>query len=146
MRGDRIFGLLMIVLALGYILSAHTIRTSFITDPIGPRTFPYIVAGLTILCALAMILKPDPDAHWPAGPMLLKLGAALLVLIAYAYTIRSLGFVIPTAIASAILSYQISPRPMPALLTGIGLAIGLFVLFRYGLGLGLKGLPPALMR
>ena len=87
-----------------------------------------------------MLLRPDPDVHWPAGPMLGKLGFALIVLIGYAYTIRSWGFVIPTAIASAILSYQISPRPVPAMLTGIGLGVGLYVLFSYGLGLGLKGL------
>ena len=146
MRGDRIFGLAMIVLALGYILSATTIQTSFMSDPIGPRFFPYLIAAVTLLCAVMMILRPDPDAVWPAGPMLGKLGLALLVLVGYAYTIKPLGFVMPTVVVSAILSFQIQPRPLPAILTGLGLGIGLFVLFRYALGLGLVGLPPALMR
>lgn len=145
MRGDRIFGLVMIVLALGYILSATTIRSSFMSDPVGPRTFPYIIAVLIILCSVSMILRPDPDVEWPMGPMLLKLGIALAVLVAYAMTIKPLGFILPTIVVSAILSYQISPRPAPAVATGFGLGIGLFVLFKFVLGLGLQGLPKGLL-
>ncbi|MDN5788040.1 tripartite tricarboxylate transporter TctB family protein, partial [Pseudorhodobacter sp.] len=64
MRGDRIFGLAMMIIALGYILSATTIRTSFMSDPVGPRIFPYIIGGLTMLCAVSMVLRPDPDSDW----------------------------------------------------------------------------------
>jgi len=35
-------------------------------------------------------------------------------------------------------------RPVPALISGIGLSLGLFVIFRYGLGLGLQPLPEML--
>jgi putative tricarboxylic transport membrane protein len=145
MRGDRIFGLVMIVVALGYFLSATQIQTSFISDPVGPRIFPYLIAGVTILCALAMILQPDPDTHWPGLAMTLQLGIALAVLVGYGLTIGTLGFIIPTAVAAAVLSYQINPRPLPAVLTGIGLSIGLFVLFRYILGLGLVAWPRGLL-
>lgn len=145
MSGDRIFGAVMMVLALGYILSATTIQTSFMSDPVGPRTFPYMVAGVIIICSLIMLLKPDPQADWPGPMMALKIGAALLILVGYALVIRPLGFIIPTVIASGILSYMISPRPVPAALAGLGLGIGLFVLFKMVLGLGLVGLPRALM-
>tara|TARA_R110002096_G_scaffold70465_16_gene169019 strand:- start:7105 stop:7545 length:441 start_codon:yes stop_codon:yes gene_type:complete len=145
MRGDRIFGLVMIVLALGYILSATTIRSSFMSDPVGPRVFPYLIAAVTIMCAVSMVLRPDPDVEWPLGPMLLKLGTALAVLIGYAMTIKTMGFIIPTVIVSGILSYQIRPRPAHAVATGLGLGIGLFVLFKFGLGLGLQGLPKGLL-
>ncbi|MFV0493310.1 MAG: tripartite tricarboxylate transporter TctB family protein [Pseudorhodobacter sp.] len=144
MRGDRIFGLVMIVVALGYIFSATQIQTSFMSDPVGPRVFPLMVAGVVILCSLTMILKPDPDVEWPVGAMLLNLGIALAVLLGYAMTIRPLGFILPTLVASAVLSYQINPRPGPALITGAGLAFGLFLLFRFVLGLGLQGLPRGL--
>ena len=100
MRGDRIFGLVMIVLALGYILSATGIRSSFMSDPVGPRVFPYMIAGVTIMCAISMILRPDPDVEWPIGPMLLKLAIALVLLVGYAMKIKTLGFIIPTIIYS----------------------------------------------
>ncbi|MFT7057956.1 MAG: putative tricarboxylic transport membrane protein [Pseudorhodobacter sp.] len=145
MRGDRIFGLVMIVVALGYILSATTIRSSFFSDPVGPRIFPYLVGCVTMLCALMMVLRPDPDVEWPMGKALLNLCVALGVLIAYALMIKPLGFILPTILVSGVLSYQINPKPQLAALTGVGLGIGLFVMFKFVLGLGLKGLPPALM-
>jgi putative tricarboxylic transport membrane protein len=145
MAKDRIFGLFMIVLALGYILSATNIQTSFMSDPVGPRVFPYMVAAVVILCALVMVLKPDPDAEWPTLTMALKLAAATAILIGYAMTIRPLGFILPTIVVAGLLSYMINPRPVPAALSGIGLGIGLFVLFKVILGLGLQGLPRALM-
>lgn len=140
-RGDRIFGGFVIVLALGYILSASRIEDSFMSDPVGPRLFPYMIAAVMIVCSLVMILRPDPDAEWPAGPMLAQLGLALLVLIGYAYAITPLGFIIPTAIASGVLSWQIGGNPRRAALAGVGLGVGLWVLFRVVLGLGLRGLP-----
>lgn len=140
-RGDRIFGSVMIVVALGYILSARGIETSFMSDPVGPRVFPYMIAAVMIICSLVMVLRPDPEAEWPAGPMVAQLGLALLVLVAYAYAITPLGFIIPTAIASGVISWQIGGHPVRSAITGAGLAIGLWVLFRMILGLGLRGLP-----
>lgn len=145
MAKDRIFGLFMIVLALGYILSATNIQTSFMSDPVGPRVFPYIVAVVVILCSLVMVMRPDPDTEWPGFVMLGKLAIATVVLLAYAMMIRPLGFIIPTVIVAGILSYMIHPRPLPAALSGLGLGIGLYVLFKVILGLGLQGLPRALM-
>ena len=141
MAADRIFGAVMIVLALGYILSAMNIQTSFMSDPVGPRVFPYMVAGVVVVCALVMVLKPDPNAEWPGPAMALKIGAALAVLAGYAMLIRPMGFIIPTVIASAALSYMISPRIVPAALAGFGLGLGLYVLFRVILGLGLVAFP-----
>lgn len=140
-RGDRIFGAVMIVIALGYILSAHGIQTSFMSDPVGPRLFPYMIAGVMILSALVMVLRPDPDAEWPTGPMLAQLGLALLVLVAYAYAITPLGFLLPTAVASGILCWQIGGNPVRSAITGIGLSVGLWLMFRMILGLSLRGLP-----
>lgn len=145
MRGDRIFGLVMMIVALGYILSATTIRTSFMSDPVGPRIFPYLIGGVTMLCALVMMMKPDPDVEWPIGKTLLNLGIALVALFAYAMMVKPLGFILPTIIVSGILSYQINPKPQLAALTGVGLGVGLYVMFKFILGLSLKGLPPALM-
>lgn len=145
MAKDRIFGLFMIIVALGYILSAMNIQTSFMSDPVGPRVFPYIVAGVVIICALAMMFQPDPDAEWPGLKMFVKLAFATALLVAYAMTIRPLGFILPTVVVSGLLSYMIHPRATTAALSGLGLGIGLYVLFKVILGLGLQGLPRALM-
>ena len=141
MASDRIFGAVMIVVALGYILSATTIQVPLFPDPMGPKTFPFMIAAGVIICGLVIVMRPDPEADWPPARSLATILIAAAVMVAYAYSLKPLGFLIPTAIASAILSYQLSPNPLRAALTGIGLSVGLFVLFRYALDLGLQPVP-----
>lgn len=138
---DRIFGLVIIAVALGFIASATQIQVSFLSDPIGPKTFPYMIGGVMIIAALSIILKPDADPSWPPLFTLGRLAITILVLVGYAYALKPLGFLIPTMLAAGFISYQISPRPLPAVLTGLGLAIGLFMIFKFALGLGLVALP-----
>ncbi|QIK41625.1 tripartite tricarboxylate transporter TctB family protein [Pontivivens nitratireducens] len=144
MASDRIFGLVALFVALAYIASATQIQTSFLADPVGPRAFPILVGAVAALSALAMIVRPDPDPAWPTGRTWISLVVAVLVLVGYAYTLKPLGFIVPTAIAAGVLSYQLSPRPVAAAVTGVALSVGLFVLFRYALGLGLIPLPKGL--
>ncbi len=133
--GDRIFGLFAIVLAGIYIYTATQIQVSFLSDPVGSKTFPIIIGVVAILCGLVMVLRPDDDGDWPEMGVLAKLAVAVLALLLYAYALKPWGFVGPTFVVAGLLSYQISPRPVAALLTGAGLAIGLYVLFHYALGL-----------
>ena len=145
MVSDRIFGLVVTLVALGYIASATQIQTSFLADPLGPKAFPYLVGGVGVLCGAVIVLRPDPDPAWPGLATIGALAVATLVLIAYAYTLVPLGFIIPTAVTAAILSYQISPRVVPSILTGIGLSAGLFIIFKFALGLSLVAFSDAII-
>ena len=140
-KTDRIFGVVMIVLALAYIASAFQIQASFLSDPMGSKTFPYILGGVAVLCGLVIALKPDDEPEWPSAAPILKLVAAILTMIAYAYALKPLGFLIPTAIAAGILSWLIAPRPVFNTLAGVGLSGGLYLIFKYALGLGLVAFP-----
>jgi putative tricarboxylic transport membrane protein len=143
MASDRIFGLVVLCVALAFIASALQIQTSFLSDPVGSKTFPIIVGSVAALCALFMVIKPDADPAWPPARVFGALAVALVAMVAYAFLLKPLGFLIPTAIVTAVLSYQISPKPVPAILTGVIGAAGLFVLFKFILGLSLAGLPRA---
>ena len=61
MKTDRIFGLCVIGVALAYIASATQIQVGFLSDPVGSRTFPYIVGAVALVCALAIVLRPDDE-------------------------------------------------------------------------------------
>jgi len=141
MVSDRIFGLVTVTVALGYVLGATHIQTSFLSDPVGPRTFPYMIGGVMALCGLAVLARPDPDPRWPGPRAFAALALTVATLVAYAYLLKPLGFLIPTALAAGFLSYRISPRPVHAMATGVGLSVGLYLLFRYALGLGLFAVP-----
>jgi len=106
-------------------------------DPVGSRLFPIIVGSIALLCAITIFLKPDDSPDWPGLATLLSILCAVVVLVAYAYALKPLGFLIPTALASGIISFLIQRRILTAALTGLGLSVGLFLLFKYALGLGL---------
>ncbi|RVU84344.1 tripartite tricarboxylate transporter TctB family protein [Leucothrix sargassi] len=144
MISDRIFGLVVLLVALAYIAGATQIQTSFLSDPVGSKTFPMIIGAIAGLCGLVMMIRPDQDPEWPKGRTFFALIIAVAVLVAYAYSLKPFGFLLPTAVTAAILSYQLSPRIVPAILSGIGLSVGLFILFKFALGLGLIPFPQAL--
>ena len=137
MKSDRIFGLGVVCVALAYIAGATQIEVGFLSDPVGSRTFPYIVGAIAVVCGLFIAFRPDDEPGWPAVATLARLALALVVMYGFAITLRPVGFLIPAAVASAALSYLISPRPVAAAVSGVGLSVGLFVVFKYGLGLGL---------
>ena len=136
MASDRIFGLIALITAVAYIAAATQIQTNFFSGEFLPKLFPLMIGAVAAVSALFMVFKPDPDPDWPGPRTWLAMAVAVLVLALYAVLLRPLGFMLPTAIAAGILSYQISPRTGPAIASGIGLSIGLFVLFKYALGLG----------
>lgn len=136
MASDRIFGLVCLITAVAYIAAALQIQTNLFSGEVLPKLFPLLIGGVAALCSLTIMFKPDPDPDWPVGRTWLAMGVAVLVLCIYAVMITPLGFILPTAIAAGILSYQISPNVKPAIAAGIGLSLGLFVLFKFALGLG----------
>ena len=143
MRSDRVLGLVVILVALAYIASATQIQVSFLSDPVGPKTFPILIGAAAALAGGVMVFRPDEEPDWPALATLGALGISVAVMVVYAYSLKPFGFLLPTTITAGILSYQISQRPLFSAITGIGLSIGLFFIFRFALGLGLVPFPKA---
>ncbi len=136
MAADRIFGLIALITAVAYLAAASQIQTNQFSGEWLPKLFPLLIGGVAAICSLVMLFKPDPDPDWPGAPTWISMALAVLVLAVYAVLLTPLGFIVPTIFAAGILSYQISPRLVPAILSGIGLSLGLFVLFKFALGLG----------
>ena len=135
----------MCLVALAYIVSATQIEESFMTDPVGPKLFPILIGSVAFICAMAVIFKPDASPDWPGPVILLALLCAVLTLVGYAYALKPMGFLLPTAVASAIVSFLIQRNFLTALATGVGLSVGLFLIFKYALGLGLVAIPKTLI-
>ena len=124
-------------MALAYIASATQIQSGFMPDPVGSKFFPMLVGGVAFVCSVTIFLKPDKSPEWPEPIIFLSILCAVITLVGYAYALKPLGFIIPTALASGMVSFLIRRNIGTALLTGIGLSVGLFVLFKYVLDLGL---------
>lgn len=134
---DRIFGGIGLVLAIIFAWQAARIEESFLTDAVGPRVFPWIIAAVMGLASLWFLAKPDPEPEWPRLGRLAEIGMAALVMVAYAQALPGLGFVIATAIAAAYLTWRLGSRPLESVLIGVGTSLGIYVVFRLILGLSL---------
>ena len=136
MASDRIFGLITLITAVAYIAAATQIQTNFFSGEFLPKLFPLLIGTVAAICSLVIVFKPDPDPDWPASRTWISMGIAVVVLAVYAVLLAPLGFILPTIFAAGILSYQISLRAGVSAIAGVGLSLGLFVLFKFALGLG----------
>lgn len=134
---DRIFGIFGVLLAIGFAVAALTIEESFLSDAVGPKGFPLIIAVVLGLSSAVIAVKPDPEPIWPALPRLVEVIAAIVVMILYAQLLPELGFVIATAFAAGYLSWRLGSSIIGAVLTGVGTSVGIYVIFHLVLGLSL---------
>ncbi|WP_136635323.1 tripartite tricarboxylate transporter TctB family protein [Pseudooceanicola onchidii] len=134
---DRIFGVVGILLSIGYVFAAFAIEESFLSDAVGPKAFPLIIAAILGLSSLAIALRPDAEPQWPALGRLVEIAAAVIVLVLYAEMLPVAGFVIATAFVSAYLAWRLGSSILEAVLVGIGTSVGIYVIFHLVLGLSL---------
>ena len=142
---DRITGLLTICVALAFFSSATQLELPFFSDPLGPKAFPMAVSGMALIAGIMMFIRPDQEPEWPVLSTFIKLFITTLILVIYAYSLKPLGFIIPTALASAAISYQIKPNLWKSMIIGVSLSVVLFLIFKFGLGLGLYAFPKSFM-
>ncbi len=134
---DRIFGGIGILLAIFYAWQATIIEESFLSDAVGPKTFPIIIALVLGLSSAWFLVKPDPEPSWPRGGRLAEIALAALVMLAYAQLLPELGFLIATALAAGYLTWRLGTLPLQSVVVGMCTSGGIYVVFRLILGLSL---------
>lgn len=137
MSSDRLLGAIGLVLALAFIWSATQIETGFIVDPLGPSSFPIIIGAVLGIASLYILLRPDAEPDWPTIGRWGEIIFAVVILTAYALTLEQLGFVIATAIAATLISWRLGSAPHWAIVSGIGVSLGIYTIFHLILGLSL---------
>ncbi len=134
---DRIVGALFLLLAVAYALEASRMQVGFLSDPLGPRPFPYIIAALVGLSALWLLFRPDPDPTWPPRHLWPTFGLVLLSLVAYAYLLLPLGFILTTTLEMTLLSLLFGARWWQGLGGALAFTLAVYFLFTEGLGVSL---------
>ncbi|MCW4150687.1 MULTISPECIES: tripartite tricarboxylate transporter TctB family protein [Halomonadaceae] len=135
---DRIFGILMIVLAVAYGWGATQFPEPFGgSEAVGPETFPLLLAVVLGLSSLYMVVRPDPDNAWPWSRTGIELIVAVVVLVLYAMLLQPLGFIISTALAVGTLCWRMGSRPVKAYITGAVSGVVVYLVFSFALDLAL---------
>lgn len=141
---DRLLGAACVALGLGMALAARHYAAPFAYEPIGPRAFPLVLAGLLAAAGLWLLLRPASQAAGARPLPLMAIGACWLTLMLYAVLFQRLGFVIATALLSMPVALAFGGTWRQGAATGVGLGLGLYLLFDKALDvvlpLGLLGL------
>lgn len=145
----------VVLAALAVAVEATTFDVAFPTDPLGPKAFPLLAAGLLVLGGGALVREarrearapgvgaresadpvPAPGASLtPGGGRTIALAAASFVV--YALLLAPLGFVPATTLTFAALARLFGGTLGRGALVGLVFALLLYVLFVYALGLPL---------
>ena len=97
---DRLSGLVLLAFALWFGVLAWRLPQSFFSDPVGSRTFPLVIAVFLVPLALLLMLRPSSGAvAWPPRSSLLPLALTVIILLAYAWLLQPLGFLVATFLA-----------------------------------------------
>ena len=142
-RGDRAAGAVVLLLSAAYWWEAGNLASGF-GDPLGPAAFPRLIAVPTGLLALFLILRPDPDARWWHDRQSVAQMLSLAALLAVPILIEPLGFPVTATIGAGALALLFGAGPLAALVTGLAVGFGLFLVFDALLGLPLPGWPAVL--
>ncbi|MBB3230111.1 tripartite tricarboxylate transporter TctB family protein [Halomonas stenophila] len=134
---DRLLGIVLIGLAAFVAVQAIHLDVPFSYEPVGPKAFPLGLAILLAGLSLVLVFKPGADGHWPHRAQALRLLVVLGLLLAYALLFTRLGFVPTSLLVVAALARLFGTTWGKALITGALMAVGSYVLFTAGLGIGL---------
>lgn len=134
---DRIFGIFGLLFAGLVVWATGRIEESFIQDPLGPKAFPLVIAALVALSSVVMLVKPDRNPAWPNLKKWLEMAITVGVMVAYAFVLPELGFVLSSALLAGFMVQRLGGTPLQSVVGGIVMSVGIFLVFTYALGLSL---------
>lgn len=126
---DRIAGGVLIAAAAAVGLEATTFDVAFLTDPVGPKALPLVVALMLAAGGIRTLTKPRDDLELPVKSDLRRMAAALGALLAYALFLPWLGFFLSTTAVVAGLGVLFGGPWKGGLATGLTLSGALWLLF-----------------
>ncbi len=127
--GSRIAAGLLIAGALVLSWASTTIKYSFSSDPLGPRTFPFSLGVGLILCGIWYFLSPGQSEPSPDRDMLRKVISFLILAVVTTALMPYIGFITAMALLCGGLALLFSATPLMAVVSGIGQSLLWWSLF-----------------
>lgn len=126
---ERILGGLLLFISIAGIWIARSFEAPFSYEPVGPRAFPMLILALLGISAIALILEKKSDTTWAPPPVMKRIGVLFVIVLIYAWLFDKLGFVLATALMVIPIARFFSATWKQAVVGGVGLGVGLFILF-----------------
>lgn len=129
MRLDRITGAVLALLGIAAALEASTFDVAFMTDPVGPKALPLLVAGTLLVAGLAAVVSPREGLGLPDGATALRMAGAVAAFLLYAAALPWLGFFLSTTLVVTALALLYRGPPVGSAVAAAALSAALWLLF-----------------
>lgn len=126
---DRILGAVCVVAAAGMAWAAQDYAAAISYEPVGPRAFPLVLAGLLALAGAWLVVRPSSHGEalgWVQIKVLLPGAAAMVV---YALLFETLGFTVATTLMAVPVGMAFGGNWKQSLAGGAALGVALYLLF-----------------
>lgn len=126
---DRILGAACVVVGTGMAWAAQDYAAPISYEPVGPRAFPLLLAGLLAAGGAWLVVRPGPHASGLGLAQLRLLGLAVAAVFAYALLFETLGFTLATTLMAVPVGMAFGGSWKQALAGGAGLGLVLYLMF-----------------
>ena len=134
MLAQRVFASALLLVCVGLAAMAWPYQAAFSYEPVGPRAFPLLMLALMGLGLIYMIFRPSPVVHSEDDPKLdretlTKIGLCVALLLIFASTFESLGFILSSILVGIPLARLYGGRWLPSSVIISLVSVGLYLLF-----------------
>ena len=127
---DRILGAVCVVASAGMAWAARDYAAAISYEPVGPRAFPLLLAGLMAVSGLWLVLRPTlRGAGVFRGVPLRTTAICAAAVLAYALLFELVGFTLATALMAMPVGLAFGGSWKQSLAGGVGLGLVLFFMF-----------------
>jgi putative tricarboxylic transport membrane protein len=141
--GEIVVGLCFAVIGIVFVIGAIKLKVGVPTEP-HPGFFPFVDGVILIALSTLFLIQAWGERAGEGSVFGNVRGPSIVVvtLVLYVATLETLGYVITTAILSAVVLKVLDAKPRALVLVSVGLAIVSYLLFTRLLGVML---PPGLL-
>ena len=129
MSQDRAAGAVLVFIGLALAMEATTFDVAFMTDPVGPKALPFLVAFMLVTAGAGALARPREDLALPSRDVVLRMTAAVAAFLLYAAALPWLGFFLSTTLVATVLSLLYRGPLGPSAAAAAILSGGLWLLF-----------------
>lgn len=126
---DRILGAVCVVVGAGMAWAARGYVAPISYEPVGPSSFPMLMAGLMAATGAWLVVKPGQRGFAMTRTQLKPFAMSVLAVFIYAGLFELLGFTVATTVMAVPVGMAFGGGWKKSLLGGIGIGLALYLLF-----------------